>query len=193
MIAAKLKIDLLHGLIDVEGSEDFVLAVYKDFKEKIGQQNHSQTKPSYEPITHNQPSPPTIKTSTKSISTPQKTKKTNKLALSLVKDLDLSGAGKCERLKDFYTLYSTKTNYEKNLIFVYYLQHKLEITDINVDHVFTCYREISSIKMPGALRQSLIDTSSGKGWFDTSNMDNIKVTVKGMNHIEHDMLKMVNS
>lgn len=58
-----------------------------------------------------------------------------------------------------------------------------------MDHIFTCYRNISSIKTPGALQQSLIDTARNKGWLDTASLGDIKVPIAGINHIEHDMKK----
>jgi hypothetical protein len=111
----------------------------------------------------------------------------------LLKDLDLSGKGKHQRLKDFFNQYEVKTNFERNLIFVYYLNQILEISEVTVDSVFTCYREISTIKAPGALRQSLIDTSHNRGWIDTQDMDSISVTIVGINYIEHDMAKKVDA
>ena len=108
---------------------------------------------------------------------------------SIVKDLDLSGGKKGQRLKDFYNMYDAKTNYDRNLIFVYYLEHKLGTQDIGVNHIFTCYRDISGLKVPRALHQSLLDTSNRRGWLDTSDTENLKVTIHGVNHLEHDMPK----
>jgi hypothetical protein len=101
----------------------------------------------------------------------------------------LSGQGKVERLKDFYAKFEPKTNMERNLIFVYYLKQKLELETVTTDHVFTCYRDISGIKAPEALRQSLIDTASRRGWLDTEDSDDIQITIPGVNYLEHDMAK----
>ena len=103
----------------------------------------------------------------------------------MLSDLDLSGGGKVERLKDYFAKYSTNSNLVRNLIFVYYLQNELKISGITIDHVFTCYRDVG-VKVPGALQQSLWDTRK-KGWLDTKNSEDIKVTVHGLNYLEHDL------
>jgi len=80
-------------------------------------------------------------------------------------------------------------NLERNLVFIYYLQQKMGLKNITIDHVFTCYRDIG-VKVPKALQQSLWDTTNRKGWLDTSSSDNITVTVPGLNYIEHDLKKV---
>lgn len=85
--------------------------------------------------------------------------------------------------------YDHKSNYERNLIFVYYLQYILQEDKITLDHLFTCYRNVGQ-KIPKALEQSMRDTSKDKGWVDIDELENIKVPVAGMNHIEHDLAKI---
>jgi hypothetical protein len=41
--------------------------------------------------------------------------------------------------------------------------------------------------VPGALRQSLLDTSFKKGWIDTKSMENITITTHGENLVEHEL------
>ncbi len=185
MSTSKLKIDLSQGIIEVEGTEEFVLGIYNEFKEKIGTEVVVDNRGSNQPDV-------TKKTTKKSASAKKtKTTKTRKKSSgqipTTVKDLDLSGGDKCERLKEYYSTFDAKSNFDKNLIFIYYLEHKLGINNITVDHVFTCYRDIPTVKAPEALRQSLIDTSKRKGWLDTSDTENITVTIPGVNFIEHDM------
>ncbi|ASK35389.1 hypothetical protein CEK62_13865 [Alcanivorax sp. N3-2A] len=109
---------------------------------------------------------------------------------SIIKDLDLSGAGKNPSLRDFYSKYSPSNNQEKILIFAYYLKLKIELEGVSVNHFFTCYRSIPGEKVPGNLRQILVNTSNRKGWIDTSDMDDISVPIAGINYIEHDMEKV---
>jgi len=181
MSDARVRIDLSQGVVEAEGSEDFVRSIYDDFKNQVqtGRSNALQKKaPSA------QSTPPSEDT----------TKKTHKVKASrgvptIVKDLDLSPKGDTQSLRDFYGQYSAKTNFEKNLIFVYWLQEVAGISGITEDHVFTCYRNIPGIKVPTALYQSLIDTSKRKGWLDTASTDNLKVTIPGVNYLEHDLAK----
>lgn len=193
MSTAKLRIDLSQGLIDVEGSEGFVLEVYNDFKARM------QSVPAKREVTHgikgiDAPQPATSETptlklkNTKSASSATaKLRKGSREEHSMVTDLDLSNT-KAGRLKDFVARFVLKTNMERNLAFVYFMQHEMELANIAENHIFTCYRHIG-VKVPGALRQSLFDTSSAKGWVNTSHMDDIRVTTIGMNHLEHDLPK----
>ena len=104
-------------------------------------------------------------------------------------DLDLSGGKKGQSLRDFFSQYAPSSNFERNLVFVYYLKQVAGIEQITIDHVFTCYRNIKSVKVPGHLEQSLIDTRVHKGWIDTASLDDIKLNVPGINYLEHDMKK----
>ncbi len=183
MADTKIKIDLLHGLLEAEGSEAFVKSIYEDFKERI-QVTHSSPVSVIPEKTKKNPS----KASASSNSKPAK-RKTNSNTPSLVKDLDLKGGSGGKSLSDFYNQYSPNSNLEKNLIFAYYLQQEIKLNSITVDHIFTCYRNVSGIKTPGALQQSLIDTARNKGWLDTTSLSDIKVSIVGINHIEHDMKK----
>lgn len=194
-MTTKIKIDLANGLIEVEGSEEFVRSVYDDYKEKLAS----------EPIVRSPPPPPPpliqgaerdnggmrkptkkrVQPTTSQGAAPKKKLKQP----STIKTLDLS-KGPGGRLRDFYDQFEVKSNFERNLIFLYFLQHKMGIEDgITQDYVFTCYRDIPGIKVPGALRQSLLDTEQDKDWIDAADPDNLKVNVHGLNYLEHDMPK----
>lgn len=200
MQESKLKIDFNQGLLEVEGSEALVREIYNDFKEALKarpqsvptgdttgastnaappNQSPSEAKPSSKPN-----GKPKAKTNTKS-----KSKSSTATTGTLLKDLNLMSDGTSESLRDFYGKYEANTNLERTLIFVYYLQHIRGIESININHVFTCYRNIDGLKIPGHLKQNILDTSSKKGWLDTADMENIKVPVTGVNYIEHDMPK----
>jgi hypothetical protein len=178
MISTRIKIDLGQGIVEAEGSEDFVRSVYDDFKIRLGS-THVQR-----PV---EPPKNQVKIGASKVEIPKK-KKVGRSAPSIVTDLDLSGGGKAQRLREFYSQFKPSSNFERNLIFVYYLTEKLHIAGITVDHVYTCYRDIPGLKAPNTY-QSLIDTSRRHGWLDTSKTDDIKFTVKGMNYLEHDMPK----
>lgn len=54
--------------------------------------------------------------------------------------------------------------------------------NIGANHIYTCYMDLGS-KFPSNMRQSLADTKSRKGWIDTSNMNDIRVSTIGENAI----------
>lgn len=184
----KLKIDLSQGVVEVEGSEQLVREIYNDFKERLSKPRVpiKDEKPNEPPLLKKEP---VVKAKKASNAGKAKPKGSASKSGTLLKDLDLTGSGGKESLRDFYGKYEVSSNLERNLVFVYYLQHIKEIENININHVFTCYRNITDLKAPGNLKQSLADAAYKKGWIDTSSMESITVPVSGINHLEHDLPK----
>ena len=187
MEKTKLRIDLVQGIVEVEGNDAFVRLVYADFKDKLLSsaeiKDSGKTKPTQKKKEQQ----------SKKISPPKKaiSKKRSRggsVALSFVKDLDLSGGETIECFKDFYEKYKPASNYERNLLFVYYLQHKMELKGITLNHIFTCYRNVGT-KVPSNLRKSVSETGATKGWLETSSSEDIKTIIAGINFVEHDMKK----
>ncbi|WP_213625718.1 hypothetical protein [Pseudomonas sp. Pc102] len=194
----KLKIDLKAGQLEAEGSEEFVGKLYADFiatlkpsatPTPVDYLASSSTTPVSDaeissPATHTRQK---SKQSSKGNSQPR-SKSKSKRDPELIKNLDLFGGESNVSLKDFCSKYEHKTNFERNLIFSYYLKNILNLETITTDHIFTCYRHIGH-KLPKALEQSLRDTASDKGWIDADNLEDITVSIAGINHIEHDLPK----
>lgn len=182
MTDAKVRIDLSQGIVEAEGSEAFVRAIYDDFKTQVSSQV------SESPAAAPKKKTPKAKTPPNGDSKKPRSSKGKASTPSIVKDLNLRPKGKTG-LRDFYNQYKANSNLEKNLVFVYWLQEEAGVANITEDHVFTCYRDIPGVKAPAAMYQSLIDTSRRKGWLDTTDTDDVKVTIPGVNHIEHDLPK----
>lgn len=108
----------------------------------------------------------------------------------LVNSLNLKPSDK-ESLKEFYSKYVIKSGFENNVIFIYYLEKTLSQSNIGVDHIYTCYKDVGQ-KVPGNLRQNIIDTKRNKGWIETDNMDDLRLTQIGENYVEHDALRASN-
>lgn len=177
----KLHIDLTQGIIEVEGDEKLIRDVYGDFREKLSIISSKAKMLKNLNISK-------IGRQKKKRITKGRVLRKAKEKMSIVQDLDLSEKGDRPSLKDFYSKFDVKKHFEKNLIFVYYLQERAKTENITTDHVFTCYKEVKQ-RVPTALKQSLIDTSHHKGWIDTSHLESITVTTQGSNYIEHDMKK----
>lgn len=112
-------------------------------------------------------------------------KGTPKSRPSIIKDLNLRPNGK----KDFPSFVAEKQptdNYEKCTVAVYYLNQELGLESVSVDHVFTCYKAVGW-RLPASLQNALALTSHRKGWLDTSDFKNIKLTTHGENFVEHDL------
>ncbi len=105
-------------------------------------------------------------------------------SFSLVASLNLNPQAQ-KSLKSFFSEFITKTFLDKNLLFIYYMERILKITDIGINHVYTCYKNVGE-KVPGNLYQSLVDTKNLKGWIESKDINNLKITIAGENHVEHD-------
>lgn len=178
----KLKIDLRGGILEVEGEEAFVREVYQDYKDKVSQDNFT---PINEPD-QEQEEPKTTAKPYKVKNNNSKTGSKRKESYQIVKNLKLSAKGGKESLKDFYAKKSPTSAMQRNTVFVYYLEKVAKVSGVGVNHIYTCYKDVSE-KVPGALRQSLLDTSFKNGWIDTKSMENITITTHGENLVEHEL------
>ena len=70
---------------------------------------------------------------------------------------------------------------------VYYCDRILEVGAVTVDHVFTCYRDMNWRLPSGNFSNTLALTANRKRFLDTSDGDNITLTSKGTNYVEHDL------
>jgi hypothetical protein len=169
----KLKIDLNNGVLEVDGEEDFVKEIYKEYKDRM-LTSFSKAAPDLK----NVPESPTATAGKKAIKSSSKSPR--KENYSLIKEIQLG------ELKAFYDSKSPKTGFEKNVVFVYYLQKILKLQNISPDHIYTCYK-LMSVPLPKAIRQSLVDTYHSKTWIDSSNMNDLVVLTVGENVVEHDL------
>lgn len=117
-----------------------------------------------------------------------KNKKRNIKQPQLVKDLDLSGKDVDMSLKDFVAEKNPNTNIERTTVFVYYLQYILELQEITIDHVFSCYKDIGA-KLPKNLQGNLNDTASSRYGYIEADNGSYTVSIVGLNLVEHDLPK----
>jgi hypothetical protein len=174
MTVTKLRIDIPHGLVEVEGEELFVRDVYKDFKDRLAKTVSA-------PAPHVKLKAPTGGTPA---SKPPKSKgkgSRNDYNGKLDKTLDLSAADGKPSLKDFMRGIEARSLTKKNAAFVHYLKEHAGVAKVNVDHIYTCHNEVG--KLPGALRQSLRD-ASGEGLIEFGDPDDIALAIPGINWLK---------
>ena len=104
---------------------------------------------------------------------------------TIVRDLNLRPKGK-KSFIDFASAKRPTDNQKKCTVAVYYLQHELGLEAINVNHVFTCFKN-AGWRAPADLPGALFVIAHRKGWIDTSDMNNITLTTHGENLVEHDL------
>jgi hypothetical protein len=111
-----------------------------------------------------------------------KTKET----FGLLKDLDLRKDK--QTFRDFYETKQPSSAGEFNTISVYFLSEILQISGITPSHIYTCYKEVTK-RPPEAFIQSLRDASSKNGYLDISDINDIKIPLRGRNFVDHDLPK----
>lgn len=191
MTTAKLHINLNQGLIDVEGDEAFVRAVYDDFKGVLTVPNTAQAP--------NEPSDdglgePTIEYPAKTPGkrTKRRPRKTSdgsepRSGWSGYKP-QLDNSLNTASLADFLAKASPKSHADKILTFVRFLEDELKIHPCSADQIYTCYR-IAKEKMPEAFVQAFRDTQNKNGYIEAPSPTEITATIIGNNHFEHDLTK----
>jgi hypothetical protein len=108
-----------------------------------------------------------------------------KSAPSIAKDLNLRPPGK-QGFPEFAAGKKPKSHQERMLCATYYLKHVLHLESVSLDHVYTCFKQ-QGWRVPSDLRNALQLVASRKGWLDTSDMEDIRVTTTGENFVEHDL------
>jgi hypothetical protein len=106
-------------------------------------------------------------------------------APTLDKALDLRPKGK-QSFKDFVDEKKPATVSERNAVAVYYLEKVAAVGKVNVNQVYTCFKE-AGWRLPAYPRNALQVTASTKGWINTSDMDDMTMSPRGENFVEHDL------
>ena len=208
-MTTKLKIDLTQGILEVEGSETFVKAIYRDFKTQFlgeeaveGEKSNSprlkrghktnsakaKAAPPAPPEKIDEPAPPDQKPEA---STPPDVpleqapvKKRPSQTYTYMEDLELKATTDHLSLVEFMDSKFPITNEERNIVFLYYLQHLLNLKQITVDHIYTCFRE-AKIRAPLNIQKSLDHDE----WVKIAKNGNLSLTPAGKKYVEQNLPK----
>lgn len=107
---------------------------------------------------------------------------------TMIKDLDLAPKGK-KSFKDFVAEKNPTTQHDRSVVSVYWLHEIAAISPITASHVFTCYRLVAGWKVPANLANALAVTANRKGFFDTSDTQDIKLMSHGINRVGQELPK----
>lgn len=134
-------------------------------------------------------SPPAPAATTKaggSAKSPPKSKATkkSKSIIAMNKTLNLSPSGKKSAIQ-FQSEKSPTSAIQKCVVAAYYLRETIEVDAVTVADVFTFFKTVGW-KVPTDLKNTLQQAGS-KGWLDTADGDDIKITSMGENLVEHDL------
>lgn len=189
---SELQIKITLGGLDVylQGDGDLVYKVFSDIRQNgMGKLEESKSMSKIcNALNGESPKEENVEPSTQITSSKTKNrKKTVQITGQLLKDLDLSGKGTIDQsLKNFVAKKNPKTNIQKTTVFLYYLQHILNIEEITIDHIFTCYKNMG-YRMPNNLPQNLNDVCGSRYGYANRTDGKLSMTVIGDNYIEHDI------
>ena len=107
-----------------------------------------------------------------------------------IEELNLGATGDHTSLVEFMDSKLPITNEERNLVFLYYLQHILKLDIISPDHIYTCYKK-ANIRSPLNIENSLRVTASQKGWIQGQENGKMTVTPEGKLYVEKQLPKRV--
>jgi hypothetical protein len=230
-MTTRLKIDLTQGILEVEGSETFVKAIYNDFKAHfvepvdglaeaetplIAKPKRGRTPRTVRPRAETTPLPvvppdvkvvvPTVPPLAEPVIVPApqpavlppvpepvpepKAPAPPLPTYTYIEDLKLGAASGRPALVEFMDAKLPITNEERNLVFLYYLQHILKVKPITLDHVYTCYRE-AKIRAPLNIENSLRMTAEHRGWIKANQNGTMSVTADGKQYVEKQLPKKV--
>lgn len=110
----------------------------------------------------------------------------SKESYQIDRDLNLRGDSSIPSFKAFVTEKQPSSAKEFNTVAVYYLQKMIGHTNVNLNHIYTCYTEVNR-RPPKAFRQSFIDTKNKEGWIEFNSEGNLHVPHRGAVFVEHDL------
>lgn len=204
-MTTRVKIDLTQGVLEVEGSETFVKAIYNDFKAHFIDQEApteelttpaksrrprtpKKVEPAPEPAVVEEVAAPVVEP----VSAPEPPvvepvvePKTPPVVptYTFMQNLNLAAADGHASLVEFMDSKLPITNEERNLVFLYYLQQILKVKPITIDHIFTCYRQ-AKIRAPLNLENSLRHTAEQHGWIKLNQNGNMTLSPEGKLYVE---------
>ncbi len=102
------------------------------------------------------------------------------------KELNLVPKGK-RSFKDFVAVTQPKNQVEQCLVAAYWLTHEVGEESTTGDRVFTCFRD-AAWPIPANLSNKL-SVAGTKNYLSSTKRDDIRVSINGVNFVEHTMLK----
>jgi hypothetical protein len=185
-VSTKLIINLKDGILDVNGSEEFVRSIYEDFKGEVAMRI---SLPPVGPrqIASEAIAPPTqIEIPVDKVK-PIRTRRASNLGEGTKAkykpkfdaNLDVNG------LVEYYAAVVPENNAENILTFAMFLKEHREMESVTADHIFTCFYTVRDrTKIPEAFEQSFRNTQHRTHYIQVNSMQDISVTIPGSNHFE---------
>lgn len=169
------------SLEKLSGEERVRVLGWANSKYSFSPASASPTKPSTSPDVEPAASKPT----TKPVSAPKaKGSKKAKSIISMDKSLNLSPGGK-KSAATFAGEKAPQNVLQKAVVAAYYLRDVLEVEAVTAQGVFTFFKTLNW-PVPSDMKNTLQQAGT-KGWLDTKESEDIKITSMGENLVEHSL------
>ena len=195
-IAAKFKIDVRQGVVELEGSETFVDKHLDKFEEIFTSAiKETMTQGVIHSITDDDVSTLQQNSEPKSnVSKLELAKANNNGNKHITKQssnlppipVDLKANLKKVGLREFYAEKNPSNHYEKTVVFVYYLTKINKQTEVKYGEILSCYEEVDE-KKP-SITDIIKNTIRYKGWLEPGSSKFItRLTISGENFVKFDL------
>lgn len=129
---------------------------------------------------------------TKSEASPKETKTTKKASIvsnkmEVLKDVNFRPNGKTS-LTDYAKLYEIKSNADRIVVIIQYLNDVLDIKTVTGNHLYSGFWELKC-KIPTAFYQIITNTKTREKLLDFTKITDIKLSIQGQNHVRFDLAK----
>jgi hypothetical protein len=171
---AKAKINMNEGIIEVEGSEDFIIKLIDKYGKTFV--NESVT--------------------TKSLKKNHQLKDSKNIRhATIIKKpivqapipINLEGNENIPSLSDLYAEKSPQTHQEAVTFFTHYVTKYLGIQNVHAGHIVSCYNEVNA-KKPLQIERLFQEIKIFTGWLDSGSLpQTAKITISGETFVENDL------
>jgi|TARA_B100000315_G_C14560057_1_gene580051 hypothetical protein len=187
---AKAKINMNEGIIEIEGSEDFIIKLLDKYGTNFV--NESVTvNPNLKPVSIDSDSVIVKTSKKKSLQEDPK----NIRQATIIKNhinqepisINLEGDENSPSLSDLYAKKSPQTHQEAVTFFTYYVTKYLGIQNVHVGHIVSCYDKVNA-KKPLHIERLFQEIKIFTGWLDSGDLSQTaKITISGENFVENDL------
>ena len=183
----RLIINLTEGILEVEGSEEFVRSIYHDFREQVSVTAANKLTP-LNTVQQIEPpikevDAPTQRKSRRPISSATKPRAASgtKPKAAEYKPLFNTSLNLAE-LPGFYAAFNPTSHNEKILCFAVFLRDRLTMSPCTANDIYTCYFSLKSqTKMPEAFHQAFITARNRTHFIEVEWPEKIEITIAGDN------------
>jgi len=147
------------------------------------QANEIITRTHSTPLKQNRPK---SKSSSEKESTTKKSKSSSS-KFEVLKDLNLRPTDKIS-LTDYIKNYEIKSNADRIIVIINYLQEILKVGTVTIDHIYTAFF-VLKCRIPSSFYQVVVNTKSRSNLIDFDKVTDIKLSTQGLNRLRLDITK----